>query len=230
MYKKLARHGNSNAILLDKPILELLNITEHTQLKITTDGTSLIITPVQQVIPEQQHVQQADSVEPFREFIKLTQMQNIALETPDFIKGYRQNPTTENQKQVVEYVRKIQEILKDPKFSEVRKQITDAYAPSLDERIQTLTKEFKEVDLKQFPEYIQKWYLETEEAQTDEHVVERMHSQEYLDAMKQVQSVLQAKFTKLFEEYNATHKDLRRQMHENFAQARQELGRNNTQK
>jgi antitoxin component of MazEF toxin-antitoxin module len=45
MVKKLTRHGNSLALVIDKPILELLNITKDTPLEITTDGRSLIICP-----------------------------------------------------------------------------------------------------------------------------------------------------------------------------------------
>jgi antitoxin component of MazEF toxin-antitoxin module len=46
--KKLTRHGNSLALVIDKPILELLNIDRDTPLEITTDGRSLIITPSRQ--------------------------------------------------------------------------------------------------------------------------------------------------------------------------------------
>ena len=46
MVKTLTRHGNSMAIVLDKPILELLNIDDQTPLKISTDGESLVISPV----------------------------------------------------------------------------------------------------------------------------------------------------------------------------------------
>lgn len=46
MIKKLSKHGNSLAILIDKPILELLNINEHTRINIKTDGTNIIIEPV----------------------------------------------------------------------------------------------------------------------------------------------------------------------------------------
>ncbi len=47
MIKKLTKHGNSMALILDKPILELLNIKPDTPLEISTDGTVLVITPVQ---------------------------------------------------------------------------------------------------------------------------------------------------------------------------------------
>jgi len=45
MIKKLTKHGNSLALIIDKPILELLNIKEDTELEISTDGRSLIIRP-----------------------------------------------------------------------------------------------------------------------------------------------------------------------------------------
>jgi len=43
MTKKLTRHGNSFALIIDRPILELLNIDPDTELDITTDGNRLII-------------------------------------------------------------------------------------------------------------------------------------------------------------------------------------------
>ena len=45
MLKKLVKYGNSNALVLDKAILELLNIEEGATIKIKTDGQSIIITP-----------------------------------------------------------------------------------------------------------------------------------------------------------------------------------------
>ena len=46
MIKRLTRYGNDVAIVLDQPVLELLNISFDTRLKITTDGTQIIIAPV----------------------------------------------------------------------------------------------------------------------------------------------------------------------------------------
>lgn len=46
MIKKLTRHGNSTAIIIDKALLKLLNITSETELKISTNGESIIITPI----------------------------------------------------------------------------------------------------------------------------------------------------------------------------------------
>jgi len=46
MLKKLTRHGNSLALVLDRGIIELLNIDSETPLEISTDGSLLLITPV----------------------------------------------------------------------------------------------------------------------------------------------------------------------------------------
>ena len=45
--KKLTKHGNSYALVIDRPILELLGINDETLLEISTpDGATIIITPV----------------------------------------------------------------------------------------------------------------------------------------------------------------------------------------
>jgi antitoxin MazE len=41
--KKLTKHGNSLALVIDRPILELLQIDQETPLELTTDGTRLIV-------------------------------------------------------------------------------------------------------------------------------------------------------------------------------------------
>jgi antitoxin MazE len=46
MLKKLTRHGNSLALVIDKGVLDLLNIDDQTPLEISTDGTLLLISPV----------------------------------------------------------------------------------------------------------------------------------------------------------------------------------------
>ena len=50
MLKKLVRYGNSNALVLDKAILELLNIAEGSIVKISTDGHSIILTPHKEAV------------------------------------------------------------------------------------------------------------------------------------------------------------------------------------
>ena len=45
MVKTLIKHGNSLALVIDKPILELLRISSDTPLEITTNGDSLVVSP-----------------------------------------------------------------------------------------------------------------------------------------------------------------------------------------
>jgi len=46
MTKRLQAIGNSSGIIIDRPILDLLGITQETDLNLETDGKRLIITPV----------------------------------------------------------------------------------------------------------------------------------------------------------------------------------------
>jgi antitoxin MazE len=46
MLKKLTRHGNSLALVIDKGVLDILNIDDKTPLEISTDGTLLLISPI----------------------------------------------------------------------------------------------------------------------------------------------------------------------------------------
>jgi antitoxin component of MazEF toxin-antitoxin module len=46
MVKKLTRHGNSLALVIDRGVLDLLDIDDKTPLDISTDGKLLIISPV----------------------------------------------------------------------------------------------------------------------------------------------------------------------------------------
>jgi antitoxin component of MazEF toxin-antitoxin module len=45
MIKQLRKVGNSNALILDKPILELLGLEEEGQVQLTIQDGSLIVTP-----------------------------------------------------------------------------------------------------------------------------------------------------------------------------------------
>ncbi len=44
--KNLIKHGNSLALVIDKPILEMLQITAETPLELTSDGDALLISPI----------------------------------------------------------------------------------------------------------------------------------------------------------------------------------------
>ena len=49
MQKKLTKHGNSLALVIDRPVLDLLRIDADTALDISTDGQVLVISPVRDV-------------------------------------------------------------------------------------------------------------------------------------------------------------------------------------
>ncbi len=45
MRKKLVKHGNSRALVIDKAILELLKIDEDTEVEVSVSGQTLMVTP-----------------------------------------------------------------------------------------------------------------------------------------------------------------------------------------
>ncbi len=46
MTKTLIKHGNSLALVIDKPILDMLQISPDTPLEVTTNGDALMIHPI----------------------------------------------------------------------------------------------------------------------------------------------------------------------------------------
>ena len=46
MVKRLTRSGNSLALVIDRPLLEALDIDSETELELSTDGDVLIVTPL----------------------------------------------------------------------------------------------------------------------------------------------------------------------------------------
>ena len=46
MVKKLTKHGNSLALVIDRAVLDLLKIDTDTPLEISTDGQVLVVSPV----------------------------------------------------------------------------------------------------------------------------------------------------------------------------------------
>ena len=47
MIKRLTKAGNSLALVFDRAILDLLDITADTPLRVTTNGRSVCVTPVE---------------------------------------------------------------------------------------------------------------------------------------------------------------------------------------
>jgi antitoxin component of MazEF toxin-antitoxin module len=52
MVKKLIQHGNSAALVIDKPIMEMLHITNDTFFELSTDGKNIILSPQNTVSQE----------------------------------------------------------------------------------------------------------------------------------------------------------------------------------
>jgi antitoxin MazE len=75
MIKKLSAVGNSLGLIIERPILDLLNITKDTPLEITTDGEALIIRPAKKLSQLDQVIAAADEImdaheETFRKLAK----------------------------------------------------------------------------------------------------------------------------------------------------------------
>ena len=49
MKKTLIKHGNSLALVIDKPILDMLQISADTSLEISTNGDQLLVTPCREI-------------------------------------------------------------------------------------------------------------------------------------------------------------------------------------
>jgi antitoxin component of MazEF toxin-antitoxin module len=52
MIKKLIKHGNSVALVIDKPIMEMLHITNETFFELSTDGKNITLSPQNTVTQE----------------------------------------------------------------------------------------------------------------------------------------------------------------------------------
>ena len=46
MAKTLIKHGNSLALVIDKPILKMLRISADTPLELTSNGDALLVSPI----------------------------------------------------------------------------------------------------------------------------------------------------------------------------------------
>ncbi len=62
MVKKLTKHGNSLALVIDRAVLDLLKINTDTPLDISTDGQVLVITPVRDEAHQNKFRHALDSV------------------------------------------------------------------------------------------------------------------------------------------------------------------------
>ncbi len=99
MLKKLVKYGNSNALILDKAILELLEIEEGATIKIKTDGKSIILTPHSKATSEKINEtfthNRANIEAPIKELLKNSKgvhknkREKLEKELPDLIQTYQ---------------------------------------------------------------------------------------------------------------------------------------------
>jgi antitoxin component of MazEF toxin-antitoxin module len=50
MVKRLTKHGNSLALVIDRGVLDILDIDAETPLSVTTDGKCLVVAPIRDAI------------------------------------------------------------------------------------------------------------------------------------------------------------------------------------
>ena len=71
MIKTLQRHGNSQALVLDKPILEMLGVRDDTRLQVSISGGSLIVTPVNVGVGREEIARVFDDLQPrYRDMVR----------------------------------------------------------------------------------------------------------------------------------------------------------------
>lgn len=161
MLKKLVKYGNSNALVFDKAILELLNIKEGSVVKISTDGKALTITPhevsteqaVSSVITPHSISTQVAIRNKLKSHTDLSEKQKdaIAQEYQTLMEQHYNHEL--NQLPMSEYVSKVQELktqypdhLKNPEFFKALRTTREKYVPHL----VSIEDKIKELDAKYF--------------------------------------------------------------------------------
>jgi antitoxin component of MazEF toxin-antitoxin module len=71
MLKKLITYENQKALVIDSALLDILNINDATQLKLSIDGKSLVITPVEGTMAESTQLSSMSDEEAFLHYQQL---------------------------------------------------------------------------------------------------------------------------------------------------------------
>ena len=144
MLKKLVKYGNSNALILDKAILQLLNIEEGSIIKIKTDGKSIIITPhvkvesekINETFTHNQASIEAGVKESFKRYIGLHKDEQEKLEK-EFLDLIQRNQNLQMQLiQNPDFLKEVSHIAKkidtsSDEYLEAYKALRNKYAPEL---------------------------------------------------------------------------------------------------
>ena len=163
MLKKLVKYGNSNALVLDKALLELLNITEGSVIKIKTDGKSLIITPQNNGVEEGTIMHTITPQETISQVAQQSMAQyyknpeEYMSEVRKLYARYDETIKKLNSLEYKEAVLKIDQQFKgnrfDPEYSKAITALHKKYAPELvqmDQEMQVLTKKYATKELEEF--------------------------------------------------------------------------------
>lgn len=71
MVKTLQKHGNSQALVVDKALMEALGIDAETPLQVTVSGNSLVVTPVHVGVGREQVGEALEKLRPrYREMLE----------------------------------------------------------------------------------------------------------------------------------------------------------------
>ena len=62
MIKTLTKHGNSAALVIERPILDLLGATIDTPFEMVTDGQALVLTPVKDAVKPKKFHKSMDKI------------------------------------------------------------------------------------------------------------------------------------------------------------------------
>ena len=62
MTKSLVKHGNSYALVIDKPVLELIQATPETEFEVVTDGQALVLMPIRDAKSDKKFKQSLEMV------------------------------------------------------------------------------------------------------------------------------------------------------------------------
>jgi len=157
MLKKIVKYGNSNALILDKALLELLNIQEGGIVKIKTDGTSLIITPhgvieqesITKTITPQETIQEAIQqkvdnfcTNPTQGSTYMNELSNVFAQYPNAIKKME---TTEAKKEMQNLEQQYNGNYTNPDYLKAMTAIRQKYAPELlnmDQQVQAISQKY----------------------------------------------------------------------------------------
>lgn len=123
MIKKLVQFGTSKALMLDEGLLEILGITDATELKITTDGASFTVTPITR--SENETAPRHISVAQDECLMHYSQELRNAPEAAETLGKFHQMPPAARQKMALESAKIHQELEEQHHISQLEKELTE---------------------------------------------------------------------------------------------------------